>query len=223
MKGVPIVPGLAAEDETAIEKVISYHQETNELLGFCGFKRDNSDEHQCLGDVHIAVGDDDRSYQRIIDAFNDYKIGNYARVILLNPMHKKLPRVVVCVVSTCNRFNHYDVYRQWQSIERHFEEHLEDVIGPLVGHSSDSDSRQRKLMVQLMSVDVGMRYHPISLQLGFVFSAKKEVREDSSYVIRDIGDQDPIHNHKKYINDLDHVSRIIHIGPGLLVLMNHGG
>ena len=221
MKGVPKIPWLAAEDETAIEKVISYHQETDELLGFCGLKRDNPDEHQCLGDVHIVVGDDDRSYQRIIGAFNDYKIGNYAKVILLNPMHKNLPRVVVCLVPTCNRFIHYDVCRQWQSIERHFEEHLEDVIGPLFGHSSDSDSQWRKLMFQLMSVDVSMQYRPIPLQLGFVFSAKKEVLEDSSYVIRDKGDQDPIHNHKKYINHLDHVSRIIHIGPGCLVLMNH--
>lgn len=43
---------------------------------------------------------------------------------------------------------------------------------------------------------------------------------ENGYVIREIGDQDVIHNHKKIINHLDHTSRMLHIGPDLLVHMN---
>ena len=114
------VPWLAAEDETAIEPIIVYHQETDELLGFCGKLTDNPKEHQCLVDFHLYVGDDDDSYNRIVNAFNEYKIGKNARVILLNPLHKFLPRIVICLMPTCNCFTHHAVYRQWQAIEKLF-------------------------------------------------------------------------------------------------------
>lgn len=102
----------------------------------------------------------------------------------------------------------------------HFKNSLEEIVGPLVGHSSDGDSRWWKLMVQLMLSDVGERFSPISEAEGFVFSARKEPA-DSGYVLRDIGDQDQIHNHKKYINHLDLVSKVLQIGPSHAVLMNH--
>ena len=70
-----------------------------------------------------------------------------------------------------------------------------------------------------MLVDVGLRYRPIPLNLGFVFSAR-EIKGDS-FMIRDIGGQDPIHKHKKFINHLDHVSRVNYIAPNLIMLMNH--
>ena len=122
-------------------------------------------------------------------------------------------------MPTSNSFDHH-VFMQWQIISRNFEKWLEDLVGPLVGNSLDGDSRRRKLMVQLMLVDVGLQYRPIPLNLGFVFSARREIKGDS-FTFRDIGDQDPIHNHKRFINHLDHVSRVIYIGPSLIVLMNH--
>ena len=125
----------------------------------------------------------------------------YGRVILLNPLHKSLPRLVICLMPTCNSFDHH-VFMQWQIISRNFEKWLEDLVGPLVGNSSDGDSRRRMLMVQLMLVDV-------------------TDDKGDSFTIRSIGDQDPNHNHKKIINHLDHVSRVIYIGPYLIVLMNH--
>ena len=53
-------------------------------------------------------------------------------------------------MPTCNRFDAKFVYRQWQDIERLFEDKLEAILGPLIGHSSDGDSRRRKIMLQLM-------------------------------------------------------------------------
>ena len=49
-------------------------------------------------------------------------------------------------------------------------------------------------MNQLILADTGSRFYSILLQLGFVFSATKEISENRSYVIRDFGDKDPIHN-----------------------------
>ena len=53
-------------------------------------------------------------------------------------------------MPTCNRFDTDFVHRQWQGTERLFEEELEATLGPLIGRSSDGDSRRRKIMLQLM-------------------------------------------------------------------------
>ena len=57
-----LIPVLTAEDETAIKAEISYSQETDELLGFCG--RDD-DHYQCLSPIKVVVGDDQDSYKRM--------------------------------------------------------------------------------------------------------------------------------------------------------------
>ena len=68
------VPVLTAEDETAIVKKIEYHQDKNELLGFCGLNTDNPADHECLTNFHIAVGDDEGAYQRLLDAFKTTRL-----------------------------------------------------------------------------------------------------------------------------------------------------
>ena len=123
-------------------------------------------------------------------------------------------------MPTCNRFTQDEVLDQWQQINRLFKETLEEEFGPLIGNSSDGDSRRRKLIVQLMTKDETESFRPISEKSGFTFAAVKEQVGDH-YVIRSLGDQDPIHNHKKLVNHLDHISRSLCIGPGLFVHMNH--
>lgn len=54
------VPVLTAEDKTAIKAEISYNQETDELLGFCGR---NDDHHQCLSPINVVLEDDKDSYK----------------------------------------------------------------------------------------------------------------------------------------------------------------
>ena len=202
--GVKHVPVLAAEDETAILGQISYSERTDELLGFCGV---TGADHKCL------------DYFTVVNAFNEYKIGPFARAIILNPLHPKLPRIPVLIMLTCNRFDHEFVFRQWQTVERLYEKELQDIVGPLIGHSSDGDSRRRKLMLQLGTNNVGSRYRAIPMELGFVLSCRK-VETENGYIIRDACDQDYIHNHKKLLNPLDHASRVLMLGD-YLVHMNH--
>ena len=169
----------------------------------------------------LEIGNTDASYDFMIKCFHDYSIGTLARTMILNPMHANLPRVVMGIFPTCNRFTHKDVDDQWISVEEIFQRKMCDRIGPLVGHSSDGDSRRRKLMVQKMLKTGGDSYDPIGKENSFVFTAKKIFKEDGGWMISDVGDQDWIHNGKKYICHLDHVSRSLRLGDGKLVFMNH--
>jgi len=209
--GIKHVP--AAEEETATLGQIRYSENTDELLGFCGV---SGADHKCLDYSTVAVGD---GYNTIINAFNEYKIASFAGAIILNPLHPKLPQIPILTMSTCNRFNHIFVFRQWQTVERLYKQELQDIVSPLLGHSSDGDSRCRKLMLQLATNNVKSRYRPISSGLGFVLSCRK-VEMENGYIIRDTCDQDYIHNHKKLLNPLDHASCVLILG-GYLVHMNH--
>ena len=210
------VPVLAAEDETAIIGHATYHQNTDELFGFCGV---NGQQHACLDHFAVVVGDGEEGFTSIVNAFKEYKIGTYGRAILLNPLHPNLPRIAVLVMPTCNRFDHQFVYRQWQEVKRLYDQELKNIVGPLIGNSSDGDSRRRKLMLQLATVDVGYRFKPIPRNLGFIFSCKK-VDTENGYEVEDMCDQDYVHNHKKLLNPLDHASRVLRMDD-YLVHMNH--
>lgn len=72
-------------------------------------------------------------------------------------------------MPTCNKFDTTFVYRQWQEVQRLYERDLEPVIGPLIGNSSDGDSRRRKIMLQLAGNDAeGNRFRPIPAHLARV-------------------------------------------------------
>ena len=165
------------------------------------------------------VGDGEEGFKSIANTFEQCKIGTYRRAILLNPLHPKLPRIAVLTTPTCNKFDHTFVYRQWQDVEWLYEQELKPIMGPFIGHSSDGDSRQRKIMLQLATVTTGCRYEPIPRNKGFVFSCRKE-GSGNGYVIHDLCDQDFIHNHKKLLNPLDHANHVLMTG-NFLVHMNH--
>lgn len=214
--GLSSVPVLAAEDETAIIGQVSYSEATDELLGFCGIA---GPDHECLEYFTITVGEGEAGYN-IVTAFSDCKIGSYARAVLLNPVHPNLPRFAILTMPTCNKFDTDFVQRQWNDVQQLYQHILEPTIGPLIGNSSDGDSRRRKLMLQLASSDDGVRFKPIPSDLGFVFSCRRENREDGRYLLRGMCDQDYVHNHKKLLNPLDHATRILMMGD-YLVHMNH--
>ena len=161
------------------------------------------------------VGDGEEGFKSIDNGFEQCKIDTYGRAILLNPLHPKLPRIAVLTMPTCNKFDHTFVYRQWQDVEWLYEQELKPIMGPLIGHSSDRDSRQRKIMLQLATVTTGSRYQPIPCNNRFVFSCRKE-GSGNGYVIHDLCDQDFIHNHKKLLNPLDHANCILMTGNFLV-------
>ena len=95
------VPIILAEDETKVKGRISWERKTDALVGFCGSK----ENHVCKSGYKIVVGSGEAGYSKIVDSFQTNKVGGFARVIMVNPLHNKLPRLVLVVCCTCGCFN----------------------------------------------------------------------------------------------------------------------
>ncbi len=131
-----------AEDETGIIGKCEWDRKKDEVWGWCGKK---SEEHECSSSFVHVVGNDPEAYQKLAEAFQSNKIATYARVIMINPIHIDLPPFVILLRACCNTFTHRHVLDEWNSIQELYDKYLLPVLGPLVGHASDGDSRRRKL------------------------------------------------------------------------------
>ena len=115
LKNISPVPFQASEHETAIVGKVPYAQDTDMLYRFCCIY---GDDHKCLDDFVVNVGQGQEGYDTIRNAFQNFKIRTYARAILINPINKDLPKIPILIMPTCNRFDHAFVFHQWQLIER---------------------------------------------------------------------------------------------------------
>ena len=139
---------------------------------------------------------------------------------MLNPLHPSLPNIPILTMPTGNSFDNNMVHNQMERIMNHYDKYIAPVLGPLVGSSSDGDSRRRKVFLTLMRSVFGNRYQPIPRELGNILTCEKVALDDGAYIIRNNCDQDSIHNHKKLVNHLDHLSRSMRMGK-YLVQLNH--
>jgi hypothetical protein len=69
--------------------------------GFCGPKED----HISVSDYKVVVGMGDFGYDNIVDGFRTNRVGAFARIIMVNPLHYSLPRLVLVITCTCNCFD----------------------------------------------------------------------------------------------------------------------
>jgi hypothetical protein len=139
-----VVPVLLSEDKTKVKARIAWDSINDVLTGFCGKK----DDHKCAPLFKCTVGAAKVGYENILEAFQGNRIGSFARVIMVNPLHSKLPRLVLVVSCTCNCFDACWVRLQWGRIDQLWQLHCEEQVGPIVGHASDGDSRRRQLMLE---------------------------------------------------------------------------
>ncbi|KAL3696832.1 hypothetical protein R1sor_010908 [Riccia sorocarpa] len=160
------------------------------LIGFCGQK----DAHTCHLGLEVAVGSGEDVYSHIVDSFGTNVMGSYARVVTVNPLHEKLPKLIVFASITCSSFVASWVLEHWQLMKREWDVHCRATVGPVIGHASDGDSKRRKLML----VDYGGS-SCVRWKLdwdGWIFSGVVSPIGD----VYDLGDQDPPHNGKKLVN-----------------------
>ena len=80
-----------AEDETKIRGRVSWEARSDTLVGFCGPK----DNHSCVSNYKPTIGVGEVGYNKMVDSFRLDKVGGFARVIFVNPLHPKLPRLVI--------------------------------------------------------------------------------------------------------------------------------
>lgn len=138
------VPVILAEDKPKVKGRVAWEQKFDTLNGFCGVK----ENHVCMSGFKPTVGSGDDSYNSIVDSFRNDRVGGFARVVMVNPLHQNLPRLVLVVNCTCKYFDAAWVRRQWGVIEKIWEDECKDIVGPIVGHVSDGDSRRRQLMLE---------------------------------------------------------------------------
>ena len=107
------VPVQLSEDETAIVRRVCYDQKNDTLVGFYGLAGDN---HVCKENCAIVIEDGEEGYNTIIQAFKSYIIGSYGRLIMINPLHPSLPKILILIMPTCNTFDNNMVSNQMERI-----------------------------------------------------------------------------------------------------------
>ena len=138
------IPVILAEDETKVRGRVSWEARWDTMVGFCGPK----ENHVCIPHYKPIVGDSELGYNKMVESFKLDKVGGFARVIVVNPWHEKLPSLVLVACCTCGCFNSQWVRQQWDRIDNLWMQHCYSSVGPIIGHVSDGDSRKRQLMLQ---------------------------------------------------------------------------
>ena len=228
-----------ASDETACDARPGWHPGTDTLVMFCGKKCVNACDtvaacrkrnecpivHQCQwqGFSQEPIGGGRPGHDNLTKQFKQGKQTTHARVVMVNPLHTKLPPMPIVFMGTCNAFTCEGyIQPQRKCIEKWCRTHLDPVLGHCVGWSSDGDSRRRKaaLFSSVRPGDVG---NPNRLRLNeddFTHSAALTVNSDGDSTVAHIQDQDFVHNGKKLINVLCH-NRVLYMGPNHIVTMNN--
>ena len=91
------VPVIVAQDETKGKARVTWDSRSDVLLGFCGTKLD----HVCISTFRPVVGSGEEGYNAVVDAFQTNQMRGFAKIVVVNPMHEKLPRLVLVVSCTC--------------------------------------------------------------------------------------------------------------------------
>lgn len=98
---------MVAEDETPCRPEPSYNFATDRIEGLCG---PAISDHKCDNTHFIEVGDpaddrgDDTAFNRIVHGIRESVFATYVSIIVIVPLTKKLPNVIVYAQATCNRF-----------------------------------------------------------------------------------------------------------------------
>lgn len=73
---------ILAEDETKVRGRISWEAKSDTMLGFCGAK----ESHTCIAHYKPKEGDGHDGYNKLMESFKLYKVGGFAKVIVVNPL-----------------------------------------------------------------------------------------------------------------------------------------
>jgi hypothetical protein len=95
------IPVILAKDKTKVKGRITWESHNDVLAGFCGPK----EGHTCVSQFTFRVSQGQEGFENILKAFRSYQKRSFARVIMVNPLHDLLPRLVLAVSCTCNCFD----------------------------------------------------------------------------------------------------------------------
>ena len=201
---------ILVEDETKVKRRVAWEPKWDTVAGFCG----PEENHVCHSGFRPHVGNGEEGYRKLVESFTSNRKASFARVVVVNLLHPKLPRLVLVACCTCNYFNSDWVRKQWNVIDDLWKRDCLGAVGPIFGHASDGDSCRRQLMLADYKSDSG-RWLQVDWE-GWMFTASLDEKEDAM----GMHDQDYIHNGKKLINPLLSAARTLQLG-GDLCLHSH--
>ncbi len=89
------------ENETKYKSWISWDSRFHTLKEFCG----PFENHIYGARFEVVVNNDEKKYNKIVENFQICKIGSFAHVIMVNPLHVSLSQLAIACICTCNCFN----------------------------------------------------------------------------------------------------------------------
>ena len=129
-------------DETPVLQELAFSHSRDAVIGSCGWGGDN---HTCDSAFaqrpECIIGDDDESAGKIDRLCAEAIRAGYLRLCVLKPLSKKLPRLIVSLSASCNRFNTVHVQEQWVELDKLFKTHLAPLGLTRSTHGSDGDAR----------------------------------------------------------------------------------
>ena len=138
--GKELVPCELSEDETGIIPILEYDEDTDSVMGTCGWRVEG---HRCDPDFAPVIGDD---WDNLVHIIKNCVPATYARVIMVNPCVSFLKPAVVFACCTCNKFKHFghrgDIVSQWDTTLKCFDNCLAPLGFFFTGRGSDGDARR---------------------------------------------------------------------------------
>ena len=203
------VPFELSEDETGVNLGATLNARTNTIRDFCGAIGVN---HSCEESCSVHIGARTVAYAQIEQALVTMKRGTYLRLVVINPIHSKLPKLAISAHGTCNGFDATFIANSWRCMRELAALHLEGPIGPLIGHASDGDARRFHNQLAEMSAPppAGSRAYALDAE-GFTLHGLWDGHD--ALTIRLIHSQDPRHNLAKLYSHCAVPSRVLQYGP----------
>jgi hypothetical protein len=183
-----LIPFEVAEDEAAVIQLPTWNRRNDTIDGFCGLKTANPADHVCNFDLIVPSS----TFEEIKTAFETLKVASHARALVMNPLVAGMPRWIIGIFGTCNKFSAAEVLEQHDRIRSLHKLHLAASIGPLVSiPASDGDARRRKIQLDSIARGTYGLNRP-----GFIY--KNEIVNG----FPQLAVQDPPHNAKKGRNPM---------------------
>ena len=88
-----MVPTMVAKDEFVVKKVVRWIGRNNTLVGFCGV----AENYYCISNFVVNVGYEIEGYENIVQAFKMNIGAHFSRVLIVNLLHLRLPRLVILI------------------------------------------------------------------------------------------------------------------------------
>ena len=131
------VAAILAEDECVTNGHMDINMRTGEMIGFCGQLPKAPNKHRCTFN-HVVYG---RTYAEMTAAFEENKRSSCLRLIVIRPLVRDVPPIVIGALCTCNCFTREDVARLWNMVRERIRQYCSHVL-LLIGFASDGDSRR---------------------------------------------------------------------------------